>query len=211
MLALFGAAFRLGSSVPLFLTELVYQPPSGGIIPNAKSPESAAKRFYMLLDDGQYEEAYRLVVEPDWVEGDKPAPYRHSVAASADSYQGLVSKDEFLSRAAGEMGPRGIFFSLSHIKAVEEKNSEAVLPYEEVIEYPAYSSSSVVNVKGDYLASCAVYRWEKNIPVIKTASGYKLVLEGTKREKENYYLTWLNFAEKKLIKSLRGTPEEGKL
>ena len=68
-----------------------------------------------------------------------------------------------------------------------------------------------MKVRGDYLASCAIYRWEKIVPVLKTSDGYKVVLDGTKNSKENYYLNWLNFAEKTLIKSLRGKPKEGAL
>ena len=206
-----GVAFRIGTDVPVFITELVYQPPAGGIIPSAGNPENTVKRFFMLADNGRYEEAWDLVIEPDWVEADRPAPYRSRIAASAGSYQGLVSKDEFCSRLTGEMGPKGIFLSLSHIKASELKAEPLSLPFPDIVEYPEYSDAYMFKARGDYLASCAIYRWEKVLPVLKTADGYKIVLEGTKNAKENYYLIWLNFAEKKLIKSLRGTPKEGAL
>jgi hypothetical protein len=198
-----GIIIRVFSSVPLIITELVYIPPSIETIPKAGNPESTVRRFYMLIDVGRYEEAYDLVLEPDWVKSDRPAPYRDAVSASPSGYYGLISKEEFLDRSRGEMGPRGIFFSLSKIKSSKLKQSGITLPYESIIEYPEYKEALIVKAWGDFLSSCAIYRWEKELPVINTGNGYKIILDGTKMSKENYYLTWLNFSEKKLIKYLK--------
>jgi len=198
-----GAVFRFSFSVPLIITELVYRPPSKAFIPKAKNPELAVQRFYMLIDEGRYGEAFDLIIEPDWVESDLPAPYRESVIAMPDRYSGLVSKEEFITRSRGEMGPKGIYFSLSNLDSSVLKNKEEELPWNSLIDYPEFEEIVFVKVWGDFLASCAVYRWEKELPVIKTGNGYKLILEGTKNVKENYYLTWINFSEKKLIRYLK--------
>lgn len=204
-----GAVIRFSFSVPLIITELVYKPPAAGIIPKAGNPESTVRRFYMLIDAGRYEEAYDLILEPDWVESDRPAPYRNEVSASPEGYYGIVSKEEFIDRSRGEMGPRGIFFSLSHIRSSVLKDIEAKLPWEDVINYPEYKEASIVKAWGDFLSSCAIYRWEKELTVIKTDTGYRIILDGTKKSKENYYLTWLNFSEKKLIKYLKSRDAGG--
>ncbi len=204
-----GAVLRFSFSVPLVITELVYTPPSDALIPKAKNPELTVRRFYMLIDEGRYAEAYNLVIEPDWVDSDRPAPYRESVIATPDKYFGLVSKEEFIARSIGEMGPRGIYFSLSNIDSSVLKNSVVALPWNSLIDYPEYEEIVPVKTRGDFLASCAVYRWEKDLLVIKTGEEYKIILDGTKNAKENYYLTWLNFSEKKLIKYLKSKDSVG--
>lgn len=204
-----GVVIRLSFWVPLIITELVYKPPASSLIPKAGDPESTVRRFYMLIDTGRYQEAYGLILEPDWVESNRPAPYRDEVSASPDSYYGEVSKEEFIDRSRGEMGPRGIFFSLSRIRSSVIRGIDVKLPWEEVIDYPEYKELYLVKAQGDFLASCAIYRWEKELPVIKTDIGYRIILDGTKRTKENYYLTWLNFSEKKLIRYLKNTAPGG--
>ena len=204
-----GAAIRFSFSIPLIITELVYKPSVNEIIPKAKDPESIVRRFYMLIDTGRYQEAYELVLEPDWVESGRPAAYRDAVIASSESYYGMVSNEEFIDRSRGEMGPRGIFFSLSHIRSSTIRDSEEKLPWENVINYPDYRELYHVRASGDFLSSCAIYRWEKDLLVIKTETGYRIILDGTKESKESYYLTWLNFSEKKLIKYLKSKDAGG--
>lgn len=197
-----GIFFRGASGFPLIQSELIYATPEDGKIPEPDSPAAAVKRFYLLFDRGMYEMAWEICLEPDW-SGDRKVRYQDELLVIPAEFAGWTGLDAFVERCMDDLGPGGIYLSLSHLKTKSVKSSIDKLSYEQIRNYPGIKAVYKVRATGDFLASCAVYRWKKDLFVLETEAGYKVLLEGIKASRELIHMNWLNFSEKQLIRELR--------
>ncbi len=122
---LLGALLRAAGGTALLSTNLTYgAAASGPLLPGARTPEDAARRFYLLVDRGEYGQAWELALEPDWAGGAR-LPYRRALAPPAPGEPGgapfsWTAKEAFVARLTAELGAGGYGLKLNDVTAARE-------------------------------------------------------------------------------------------
>lgn len=202
-----GVLVRAFSGVAILSTDLVYISGNEPIsdIPNIPdTPESTARLFFLSIDSGDYEQAWRYSREPDWLGDGSAAAYREEVVPTSSVPAGWTGKEAFVARMNLELGKSGYGIRLNNVEAVRT-------PPESVLSGPAFPLPEAeelipVTVTGHLLGACTIFGWEKNLFVVNTGDGYQVLLDGTKEKKSLYYQTWISDIKK--IGDLRkGSPQ----
>jgi len=195
---LVGLAVRLMSGNAVIQTDLVYSPGIEERVPGAGTPEDAVKSFYLLIDRGGYEKAYELVLEPDWTPGETPALYRENIGVREGTFPGWTGKAEFVERLRRELGASGTWITLNSVRAesISQHPEADVSAMAERYELSALESVYTVEVSGNLLGACTIFKWKKVLPVLQIGKNYRVLLSGTKAEKKFYYQSWFSELEK---------------
>ena len=197
---LFGAAFRVLSGHEILLSSLIYAPSVKVRYPGSRTPEDTAVSFYLSIDNGDYERAYELILEPRWT--DVPASYRDAVEAENGQFKGWTEEREFLNRLRHEIGPGGSGIKLNSVSAHVLHELESDL-YARAFDINGLRSAYSVNVEGSILGACSIFSWKKNLTVLQVGRRYKVFLDGGKEANSFYYQSW--FAEFEKIGDLRSS------
>jgi len=191
-----GLLLRAAAGGGLLSSTLVYSAPVKQAAPGSRSPADAVRSFYLLLDQGQYAEAWELAREPDYT-GSGNAPYRSQVSAEA-LMRGWTSREAFVSRLNDELGYGGAWLRLADVQAEETQLAQAgPLPR------GGPEVAAAVRAHGTLLGACTIFHWEKVLPVTRSRGRYQLLLPGTKAAGALFYEEW--FANVRQIGTLRGT------
>lgn len=193
-LFLVGAGVRIAGGKALLSADMVYRSAGEVAFPGVKTPEAAAVSFYMFIDRGMYEEAYDICIEPDFYSGSGPALFKERVDPHYADFQGLTGKEEFLNRMNFELGRSGSWIRLHNVRAERVEDDCSVPDWLE--NYAASESCLYVRVTGHILGACTIFSWEKTVPVVETGDGNKVLLPGTKQERQFYYQEWIMNIEK---------------
>lgn len=205
---LIGAGIRFAGDKPLLLADMVYRAAGEVAFPGTKTPEDAAVSFYMYIDRGMYDKAYEISIEPDFTE-EGPAPFKEAVEGSPAYYRGITGRTEFVDRLEFELGRKGMWIKLHNIRGKVLDGPcplpEWLLQAEGTVFGKRSGAAACVplRVSGHLLGACTIFSWEKTLPVVETKEGWKVVLPGTKGEKQFYYQDWIMNIVK--IFDLRGT------
>lgn len=191
-----GIGIRLIGRTPLLSADMVYKSAGKVAFPGADRPGDAAVSFYMYIDRGLYDEAAALSMEPDFTDSPNFVPLKERVEPDMARFQGPTPKEEFVRRLRFELGPRGSWIRLHNIRAslagpveMPEWVSRAGVSGEgDGTEGP---ECTAVRVTGHLLGACTIFSWEKTLPVIKSEGSYKVLLPGTKQEKQFFYQDWI--------------------
>jgi hypothetical protein len=196
-----GAAARLLSGNALLQTDLVYSPARKERIPGAGSPEDAARSFYLYVDAGMYDEAYDTSLEASWVGSGSQGEGR-----GEKRFSGWTSKRDFVDRLNVELGPGGSNIRLGSVKANRLGPLDVAI---EMVDEPGRSPTGEllsrierlegafrVEMRGHMLGACSVFRWKKDLVVVKSDGRYRVLLDGTRGERGLFYRTWFENVEK---------------
>jgi len=194
-----GAALRALSGHEIVLTSLIYAPDEKVRYPGSRTPEDTATSFYLSIDNGDYERAYGLILEPRWT--DEPASYSDAVAAEDSLFLGWTEEEEFLRRLKFEIGPGGSGIKLNSVHAYVVEELEAG-PYSEAFDISGLRSAFRVKVQGSILGACSIFSWKKELTVMQIGRHYRVFLDGSKEANSFYYQSW--FTEFEKIGDLRG-------
>lgn len=151
-------------------------------------------RFYHLIDDGQYAQAYALCLENKW---QIPAEEEASIV-------GLVTEQEFVQTLNQEIGPQGLGQDIIKIAVT---NIEPLTITDPMLSgYPelhtlhfleaSYQVRNIymVTVNGALLGRCSQWDWEKQLPVAhlesKMGESWRLLLPGKVDERFPHYMAW---------------------
>jgi hypothetical protein len=194
-----GALLRAGSGTTLVSSNLVFSAGLPAALPGNRTPEDTARSFYLLLDRGEYEKAWDLALEPDWNGGTR-VPLRRPLEASGP-LSGWTPRQAFVERLTDELGAGGYWLKLNEVEASAAPGEAPLEP--DVRQRLGTQRLTPVHVTGTLLGACTLFHWEKDLPVVQTGKGYKVLLPGTKAAGEQYYQAW--FSDIRLIGTLRGT------
>ncbi len=209
-----GAAARLLSGNALLHTDLVYSPAQKEPIPRATSPESAARSFYLYVDAGMYEKAYEISLEPARTKNVSPDE-------GNGGFSGWTTREDFVDRMNRELGPGGSHIRLGSVRADASRpfgrtganvdgsdpapaDEPANAPQADTFLYGITRLEGVyrVEVSGHMLGACSVFRWKKDLTVVKSAGKYRVLLDETQGGRGFSYQTWFENLEK--LSDLRG-------
>ena len=198
-LILVGVALRALSGNEIVLTTLIYSPSEKVRYPGSRTPEDTVKSFYLSIDNGDYERAYSLILEPRWTE--EPASYREAVVVEENIFRGWTEEEEFLRRLKYEIGIKGSGITLNSINAhmVEELEADT---YFNAFDIAGLRSTFGVEVHGNILGACSIFSWRKELTVLQIGRRYRVLLDGTKEADSFYYQSWFTGFEK--IGDIRG-------
>lgn len=198
-LILVGVALRALSGHEIVLTTLIYSPSEKVRYPGSRTPEDTVKSFYLSIDNGDYERAYSLILEPRWTE--EPASYREAVVVEENIFRGWTEEEEFLRRLKYEIGIKGSGITLNSINAhvVEELEADT---YFNAFDIAGLRSTFGVEVHGNILGACSIFSWRKELTVLQIGRRYRVLLDGTKEADSFYYQSWFTGFEK--IGDIRG-------
>ena len=198
-LILVGVALRALSGHEIVLTTLIYSPSEKVRYPGSRTPEDTVKSFYLSIDNGDYERAYSLILEPRWTE--EPASYREAVVVEENIFRGWTEEEEFLRRLKYEIGIKGSGITLNSINAhvVEELEADT---YFNAFDIAGLRSAFGVEVHGNILGACSIFSWRKELTVLQIGRRYRVLLDGTKEADSFYYQSWFTGFEK--IGDIRG-------
>ena len=198
-----GALIKILSGSPIFQSNLIYS--SGKKIkpPGTDSPWDTAVSFYMFIDSGSYEKAWESSLEPDWVFDGSDVSYFDEVGPDYGEFQGWTQKQEFIERLSEEIGNRGRKIRLSNIEArvisFQENELEDSLPY-----LKNFESVDKIEIRGHMLGACTIYKWDKELFVVKIDGKYRVLLSGVKKSKSFFYQSWFsNLMEYGNIKGMK--------
>jgi len=197
---LFGTALRVLSGHEILLSSLIYAPSVKVRYPGSRTPEDIAVSFYLSIDNGDYERAYELILEPRWT--DAPASYRDAVEAENRQFKGWTEEREFLKRMRHEIGPGGSGIKLNSVRAHVLYELDPDL-YARAFGISGLRSAYSVNVEGSILGACSIFSWKKELTVLQMGRRYKVFLDGGKEANSFYYQSW--FAEFEKIGDLRSS------
>jgi hypothetical protein len=197
-----GAAVRLAGGVPLLQTELQFSAggapaPSGAAAGvTADAAQAAAAAFYSCLAKGDYQEAWKVSLEPDWSGAAGASSYLQEVTPSAH-VSGWTSESAFVRRCEEDIGP-GV-----KLNAVE------VAPLPSPPRTPEAGAASAlgatrlfgVRASGHLLGACMIYHWERDLVVAQVGGAFKVLLPGTKAARSSFHQEW--FSDLSLIGTLR--------
>jgi hypothetical protein len=202
-----GAAARLLSGNALLHTDLVYSPARKERIPGAGCPEDAARSFYLYVDAGMYGEAYDISLEASWARSGPPGEGR-----GERRFSGWTSRENFVERLNGELGPGGSNIRLGSVRAGRLEPLDVASAGEDVSDFSRtgellsrverLEGAFGVEMNGHMLGACSVFRWKKDLVVVKSDGRYRVLLEGTRGERGLFYRTWFENIEK--LADLRG-------
>jgi hypothetical protein len=181
------------------MTTLIYSPGEKVRYPGSRTPGDTATSFYLSIDNGDYEQAYSLILEPRWTE--EPASYREAVLVEDNVFQGWTDEEGFLRRLKFEIGPKGSGITLTSVQAhvVEELEIDT---YFNAFDIAGLHSACKVEVQGNILGACSVFSWRKELTVLRIGRRYRVLLDGTKEADSFYYQSWFSGFEK--IGDIRG-------
>jgi hypothetical protein len=205
-----GAASRLLSGNALLHTDLVYSPAQKERIPGAFSPESAARSFYLYVDAGMYDKAYEIILEPARSRSGSPEEGKGS-----GRFPGWTTLEDFVDRMNKELGPGGTNIRLGSIRAGQPEPFDSVRVSNANIGGSDSAQADTllsrvtrlegayrVAVDGHMLGACSVFRWEKELIVVKSDGQYKVLLDGAKGGPGFSYRSWFENIEK--LSDLKG-------
>jgi hypothetical protein len=206
-----GAAVRLVGGVPLVQTDLVMGPEASDVAAAAGAPaagapaavgasgapEAAAASFYSFLQQGEYDKAWEVSLEPEWA-GSSTASYGKEIAPSPRA-SGWTRETDFIRRCADDIGPG------MKLNAVEVVRLPSVPETPEGRAVSALGASRLfgVRARGHMLGACMIYRWERDLVVAEIGGRYKVLLPGTKAARASFHQEW--FSNLSLIGSLRAS------
>jgi len=202
---LVGALVRALSGTTIFHSTLIYSSGKKDRLPGLKTPEAVVKSFYMFIDTGEYERAWEISLEPDWIRDRSAVTYRDEVREEPGSFSGWTEKDKFVARLIQSLGEKGKGITLNRI----ETHESGKLRIDEVIQIKnrydsiGFDDAYSVRVSGQLLGACSIFKWEKDLVVLDIDGTYKLLLSGTKRKKTFFYQSWFSNIEH--IGDLRGS------
>jgi hypothetical protein len=189
-----GAFIRLAGGYALILPNLTYSSGSPHVLPGTETPEDTARSFYIFLDQGNYEHAWDISIEPDWI-GNAPVAYKTEVVPSLATFAGWTNKTTFMTRLNRELGVNGIWLKLNNLQA-QRLDRQVDGFAQELVERLDPEDVYVVRVRGHLLGACSIFQWEKEVPVIKIGGAYKVLLAGTKKAKTLFYQSWFTNIER---------------
>ena len=190
---LFGAVFRILSGHEILSSSLIYAPSVKVRYPGSRTPQDTAVSFYLSIDNGDYERAYELILEPRWTE--LPASYRDAVDAENGQFKGWTGEREFLQRLRHEIGPGGSGIKLNSVRAHVLHELKPDL-YARAFGINGLRSAYSVNVEGSILGACSIFSWKKELTVLQVGRRYKVFLDGGKEANSFYYQSWFTGFEK---------------
>jgi len=180
---------------------LVYSPGIREKIPGTRTPEAAVKSFFLSIDSGDFETAWELLLEPDWTEPGVSVLYRDSVSRDFAHLYGWTEKEDFVKRSKSELGVRGTGVTLNNIEA-RIKCTLDPKKLSEDYSLDSVKEAYIVEVSGNILGACSIFRWQKELHVLLVGKRYKVLLSGTKPENSFYYQSW--FASIERVGDLKG-------
>jgi hypothetical protein len=189
-----GVVLRIVSGHPVILSDLIYAPGIRQTFPGTRTPENTVKSFYHLLDRGEYDRAWEISVEPDWIGGDLVVNYFDEVKEDRGRFSGWTGKEKWVQRTTWELGTGGTGITL---KSVEARIKRPLDPAELSLasDIPALEKAYLVEVTGRLLGTCSLYRFNKMIHVIKVGDRYRVYLSGTKGRDSLFYQSWFSNLE----------------
>jgi len=186
-----GAFIKLFSGSPLFQSNLIYFSGKTTKPPGTGTPRDTAVSFYMLVDAGDYEQAWEMALEPDWVSEGTAVSYFDEVGPGFGDFQGWTNKADFVERLNEEIGKRGGKIRLSNYEAravsFQEKEFEDSMLY-----LNDFETVDKIEVRGHLLGACTIYKWDKELYVVKMNGKYKVLLSGEKTGRSLYYQSWFS-------------------
>jgi hypothetical protein len=194
ILFILGTAIRIGSGSPVLSSDMVFAKDEIKEYPIANSPASTALLFYRLIDDGVFDRAWELALEPDWSRYYTQVGYRDPVSSEGRPFPGWTPKQDFIDRMEGEIGKNGWSLKLNSIEA--DRIGTASAP-----DYAGGGTPHLVKIRGHMLGACTIFSWEKDVTVIESGGKYKVLLDGTKQSKNYFYQSW--FSARNKISDLR--------
>ncbi|MHC4105370.1 MAG: hypothetical protein ACYSR9_10550 [Planctomycetota bacterium] len=163
--------------------------------PGIKTPLDTAVSFYMHIDSGDYEQAWEMTLEPDWVPEGTDVSYFDEVGPGHGDFQGWTKKEDFVERLTEEIGKRGRKIRLSNFEAYGVSFQEN--EFEDSMFYMNdFETVDKIEVKGHLLGACTIYKWDKSLFVVKMNGKYKVLLSGVKKSKSFYYQSWFSNLKK---------------
>jgi hypothetical protein len=202
-----AAAARLMSGNALLHTDLVYSPSREERIPGAASPECAAISFYLYIDAGKYGEAYEISLEPTWVKG-----VSEDEGKGTAVFAGWTTREGFVDRLNRELGPGGSQIRLGSVRAGppvpfersdDKYDGSRGAPADAILSGISQLEGLYrVRVSGHMLGACSVFKWRKDLTVVKSAGHYRVLLDGTGGGRGFSYRSWFENIEK--LSDLRG-------
>ncbi len=190
-----GALIKLLSGSPLFQSHLIYSPGKKMKMPGTKTPGDTAVSFYMLVDSGDYEQAWEMALEPDWVSEGIDVSYVDEVGPGHGDFQGWTKKEDFVGRLTEEIGKRGRKIRLSNFEARSVRFQES--GFEDSMFYlNDFETVDRIKIQGHMLGACTIYKWDKELLIIKIDGKYKVLLSGSKKSKSLFYQSWFSNLKK---------------
>jgi hypothetical protein len=201
-----GAFFRLLVGVPLVQSDLIYSAVIKKKPPGTKTPENTVKSFYFFIDSGAFEEAWNIILEPDWTGGDVSVSYFDEVKRDPEGFSNWTEKEEFVNRLKKELGEKGARITLNNIDAAQAAMGKAEFSNEAI---PVVDVDRIYKVMADghILGACTIFRWDKEFYVLEIRGKYKVLLSGTKGRKAFFYQSWFSNLEK--FGNIRGLKSSG--
>jgi hypothetical protein len=163
----------------------------------AGAPELAAASFYAFLQQGQYERAWEVAVEPDW-QGVRGASYLQEITPSPRA-AGWTTEADFVRRCAGDIGSG---MKLNGVRVVRLP-SPPETPEGRAVSALGATRLYGVRASGHMLGACLIYRWDRDLVVAEIGGRYKVVLPGTKAARTSFHEEW--FSNLSLVGSLRAS------
>jgi hypothetical protein len=157
----------------------------------------AAASFYAFLQQGDYEKAWEVAVEPDWP-GALGASYKKEVIPSPRA-TGWTAEVDFVRRCVDDIGSG---MKLNGVQVVRLP-SPPESPEGRAASALGASRLYGVRASGHMLGACLIYRWDRDLVVAKIGGRYKVVLPGTKAARTSFHQEW--FSNLSLVGSLRAS------
>ena len=178
-----GAFLRLLSGNPLVQTDLTYSAVKKEKLPGTRTPENTVRSFYLFIDNGSYGKAWNIILEPDWTEGESSVSYLEDVKGDPEGITKWTGKHEFVNRLKRELGEKGTRITLNNVEATLVKIMDNEFSTEKT---PLNEVKGVYKVmaEGHILGACSIFKWNREFYVVKTRRGYRVLLNGTKGNKE---------------------------
>jgi hypothetical protein len=198
-----GAAVRFVGGVPMLHTDLVMAPEgnaanagaAGSPELTAGSAELATASFYAFLQQGEYEKAWGVALEPEWP-GALEATYMKEVTP-APRATGWTTEADFVRRCAADIG-WGI--KLNGIR-IDRLPAPPESPEGRAVSALGADRLYGVHASGHMLGACLIYRWDRDLVVAEIGGAYKVVLPGTKAARASFHQEW--FSNLSFVGSLR--------
>jgi hypothetical protein len=186
-----GVLIKILSGSPIFQSNLIYSSGKKVKPPGTDTPWDTAVSFYMFIDSGHYEQAWELALEPDWVSDGSEVSYFDEVGPGYGDFQGWTQKQEFIERLTEEIGKRGKKIRLSNFEAhgvsfIESEFEDSVLYVKD------FETVDKIEVQGHMLGACTIYKWDKELFVVKINGRYRVLLSGVKKSKSLFYQSWFS-------------------
>ena len=198
-----GAIIRIVSEGDLIFSDLVYIKKSRVEDINVSSPIDVVIAFYSYIDSGQYEKAWEISVEPEWIKESPGNLYKQKIEADCSNFNGFTSKEDFVRRSRDEIGPAGSWLSIQNIEA--EPVQESPTGIKNCVKDALNNARAyTVLVRGQILGACGIYEWRKYVTVFEIDGRYRILLPGEKKAKALFYQEWFG-GIKKIADLRKGT------